>query len=73
MNQGPEFEAVTDRETGMFFEYNDVMSLAEKIEEWFEVTNDKSREEISNNCYEVIDDKYNPYKQIELLTSILNI
>lgn len=67
MKQGPEFEAIVDNKTGLFFIHNDVLSLAEKIEEWFDIMKDSSREEISNRCYEVIDQKYNPHRQIEIL------
>lgn len=70
--QGPEFEAIQENETGMFFEYNNVESLANKIEEWFEISSKQSREEIAEKCFKIIDEKYNPHYQIEVLKSVLD-
>ena len=67
--QGPEFESIKPGETGDFFEKNNVSSLAHAIELWFK--NDKDRECIRERCYKIVDDYYNPHKQIELLKSVL--
>lgn len=69
-NQGPEFESITPGITGDFFEENDVGDLALKINEWLELhpnNGDITRHE----CYKVIDEKYNPHYQIELLEKLL--
>lgn len=70
--QGPEFEAIQESETGLFFEHNNVDSLAEKIEEWFEISSKYIREEIAEKCFKIIDEKYNPHYQIEVLKSVLD-
>ena len=67
--QMPEYEAVINGKTGMFFSYNDVNNLAQTINKW--MTTSKSRDEIRESCYNVIDDKYNPHKQIDILLKTL--
>jgi glycosyltransferase involved in cell wall biosynthesis len=67
--QMPEFEAITSDETGSFFKYNQVDSLAETICNWFEKK--KDRNVIKNNCYNIIDKKYNPYYQITVLKDVI--
>lgn len=69
--QMPEFEAIEDGKTGTFFKENDVDSMADAIERWLRL--DVDREVIRLNCYEVIDSKYNPHKQINTLKQGLNI
>lgn len=71
--QMPEFEAIIEGETGLFFDYNSADSLANKIEEWFAITKHATREEIAQCCFKVIDKKYNPYRQIELLRNVMDI
>lgn len=69
-NQGPEFESITPGVTGDFFEEKNIDDLAFKINTWLELhpTNDDI---IRKECYKVIDDKYNPHYQIQLLKSLL--
>lgn len=62
--QMPEFEAIQQNKTGLFFDYNDVSSLSDKIQFWLENNTDKNK--IRKACYEVIDKKYNPYYQIDV-------
>lgn len=71
--QMPEFEAIVENETGILFDYNDVKSLSDKIEKWFEITKHATKEDIANKCYKVIDDKYNPHNQIKILKSVMGI
>lgn len=67
--QMPEFEAIEDGKTGTFFKENDTESLAEAIKRWLSgVTN---REVVRKACYKVIDEKYNPHKQVETLRRII--
>lgn len=68
-NQGPEFEAIEEEKTGLFFKENDVESLAEAINRW--LLNIKDREEVRKECYKVIDEKYNPHKQVETIRRII--
>ena len=67
--QMPEFEAIIDGETGTFFKENDIQSLAEAIKRWDSIAVD--REKIRQACYKVIDEKYNPHKQVELLKQVI--
>lgn len=63
--QMPEFEAIKQGETGDFFKYNDIHSLVRTIQKWTVLGID--REEIRKKCYEIIDTKYNPHYQINVL------
>jgi len=69
--QMPEFEAIVDGVTGLFFEQNNVRSLAGQIENWCSKMN-KNREQVRIDCYEIIDSKYNPYVQLDVIKSIIN-
>ncbi len=69
--QGPEFEAIEEGRTGAFFEENNVESLANCIMQWF--NNGLDRDKIRQNCYEVIDNKYNPHRQIEMIRRVIYI
>jgi len=68
-NQGPEFEAIEEGETGAFFMENDVKSLADSIQTW--LANGLDREQIRQNCYDVIDNKYNPHRQVEMIREVI--
>lgn len=67
--QMPEYEAIVDGVTGTFFKENDIESLAEAIQRWLSGVTD--REEVRKKCYKVIDEKYNPHKQVETLRRII--
>jgi len=67
--QGPEFEAIEPNKTGLFFKHNNTISLANTIVEWFK--NDFDREIIRENCYKVIDERYNPHYQLKVLELLL--
>lgn len=68
-NQGPEFEAIENGKTGAFFKENDVESLAECIRAW--LSNGLNREHVRYNCYQVIDNKYNPHRQVEMIRKVI--
>ena len=65
----PEVEAIEDGLTGSFFEENNITSLASSIENWF--VHNNNRELIRENCYKVIDEKFNPHVQIEIIKKAL--
>lgn len=69
--QMPEFEAIKPGETGAFFKYNDVKSLAESISNWLS-NNNSRRDEIRQNCYDEIDNYWTPEFQMNVLRQILN-
>lgn len=65
-HQMPEFEAIIDGKTGMFFKYGDVNALAVCINKWFTEKAEK-REEVRKACMEEIDNNWTPYFQIDVL------
>lgn len=69
-NQMPEFEVITPGVTGYFFEEKNIDDLALKINEWLKF-HPAVNDSIRNECYKVIDEKYNPHYQIQLLKSLL--
>jgi glycosyltransferase involved in cell wall biosynthesis len=69
--QRPEFEAVTKGVTGDFFKENSIYDLEEKILQWINLSPQK-REIVRQEAYKVIDEKYNPHRQIETLKAVLN-
>ena len=68
--QMPEFESIIPGVTGNFFKETKLDDLADQIAKW--LNSGKSREEIRQNCYKVIDEKWNPYYQIEIIKQNLN-
>jgi glycosyltransferase involved in cell wall biosynthesis len=68
--QMPEFEAIIEDKTGLFFEYNNLHSLIKTISNWFCNVN---RDIVRKQCYEIIDTKYNPHNQIEIIKNVLDI
>ena len=63
--QMPEFEAIHEGQTGSFFKYGNIQSLAEKINQWFDIP--VSRETIRKLCMCEIDYFWNPSFQINVL------
>ena len=70
--QNPEVEAITEGVTGSFFKMNDSRDLAIKIREWIQnhPINDLTLRE---KCYKIVDERYNPYYQIEVLRNLIGI
>lgn len=64
-HQMPEVEAIEEGLTGAFCLENDAESMANAIRNW--LTNGLDREQIRRNCYDVIDSKYNPHRQVEMI------
>ncbi|MEL0644030.1 glycosyltransferase [Olleya sp. Ti.3.14] len=67
--QMPEFEAIKQGVTGDFFKYNDFNDLVNKINLWLKNNN---REQVRVNCYNMIDDYFNPNFQLEVIKKILD-
>ena len=70
-HQMPEFEAIKEYKTGMFFQRDNQVSLNESISKWF-TQNDYNREIIRNNCYKEIDSNWNTDYQMRIINKILN-
>lgn len=67
VNQMPEFEAITEGETGFFFEENDEEDLSRAIKKAYSVNRNR---DLKNKCFEVIDNYYNPNFQLSVLKKI---
>ncbi len=67
--QGPEYEAVTPGVSGSLFAEGDTASLAEAVRPWLELTTEQ-REATRKACYGVVDGKFNPARQMEILRSV---
>lgn len=68
--QMPEFEAIIPGKTGDFFEYNNISSLADKIES-STTCNKLDRDLIRKECYHEIDSYWTPDFQMRILKSTL--
>lgn len=64
--QMPEFEAIIKGVTGDFFKYGDTESLAETINDWFVLKQNK-REAVRQACYNEIDTQWTPQFQLEVI------
>lgn len=67
--QGPEYETIKDGCTGLLYQYGSFDDLKEKIKVWF-IGNYK-REAIRQNCYDVINEKFNSDYQIEVIKKVV--
>lgn len=65
-NQGPEYEAIKEGVTGVFFKHGDVESLAECISRWFSSNKDR-RDLVRRACEEEIARNWTPEYQINVL------
>lgn len=68
--QMPEFEAIKPGFTGDFYKYGSVEGLAKTISEWFSNNNGR-REEVRQACYREIDEHWNPYYQLDVISKNL--
>lgn len=68
-HQMPEFEAIEEGKTGLFFQENDNASLAESIQQWFETHPDRNI--VAENCQQRIKKLYNPQHQLDILKRTL--
>jgi len=69
--QMPEFEAIQPNETGDFFIENSVEDLISKILKWISITK-KERDSVRRHCYRVVDEKYNPRMQVDVIKRAIN-
>ncbi|MFS4469274.1 glycosyltransferase [Maribacter sp. 2210JD10-5] len=70
-NQMPEAEAIEEGYNGLFFEEDNMDSMVESLRQWL-FENQLSREQIRNNCYNIIDKFYNPRYQMMVIENLLN-
>lgn len=70
--QMPEFEAIRPGFNGALFDNGNVIDLKEKIKEVISLIKSKSSSELKSDCYQIIDDYYNPTYQYNLIEGIFN-
>lgn len=70
VNQMPEFKVIENMKTGSFFKEGDLEDLSQKIYDWLLFSMNR-RDMIREDCYKIIDSKYNPFYQINLLKRVL--
>ncbi len=66
-NHFPEWEAVIDGQTGLFYKFEDVVDLAAKIQQAMYPA--PIKKVMEQNCIDVIKEKYNPHKQEKIFVS----
>jgi glycosyltransferase involved in cell wall biosynthesis len=64
--QVPEFEAIVPNVNGNFFKEDSIQDMCEKIIPWLKLT-ESQKNTIKQQCYMVVDKKYNPNNQISIL------
>lgn len=69
--QMPEYEAILPGINGDLFNKDSIESLVEKIKSWLEINKDVDRKTIQENCFSIIDTKYNPKNQVSIINSII--
>ena len=70
-HQMPEFEAIHEGETGEFFDYDSVPSLADTISRWFAAKGNQ-RELVRKACMKEIDERWTPEFQLNVLKRYLD-
>ena len=67
--QGPEYEAIEPGISGSLFAENDTEALAGAIRPWLGLGR-QSREEVRAACRRIIDEKFNPDRQMQVLRTV---
>jgi len=67
--QMPEYEAIINNKTGLLYKYNNFDSLVNSIKLW--ITSSHNKNNIRKDCYQIIDDKYNPQVQVKLFNKAI--
>ncbi len=70
--QMPEFEAIQPGINGALFENGNTYDLKEKIKDVIKLIQIKSKSELQNNCYQIVDKNYNPEYQLNLIEEIFD-
>lgn len=68
--QMPEYETIVEGKTGTLYRKGDYADFYRKISDWLSNTN-RDRGQIRQNCYEMINGKWNSDHQLEILNGIL--
>ena len=68
--QMPEVESIINNYNGFLFKHNDINSLATLLEAWIDKNQD--RDEIRKRCYKIIDEKFNPKYQLNIIEELVS-
>lgn len=68
--QMPEVEAIEPGVTGLLFERNNVVDLANKIDAWLKM--DLPRNSVRRACQKIVQEKWNPVRQRQLIDSAID-
>jgi glycosyltransferase involved in cell wall biosynthesis len=68
---GPEFEAIVPGINGDFFEEGSIEDLCLKIISWISPDEEK-KNSVREFCYKIIQEKYNPHKQINIIKTAIS-
>ena len=68
-NHFPEWEAVIDGETGLFYRYDDLTDLADKIQQ--AMYPEPIKNKMNKSCIKIIKKKYNPHKQEKIIVDAI--
>ncbi len=69
-NQNPEFESIKPGITGDFFEEDCAEDLSISIQKWINLAEDE-RKKVRLAAFSVIDEKYNPHYQVQVLKKLI--
>lgn len=69
-NQNPEFESIKPGITGDFFEEDCAEDLSISIQKWINLAEDE-RKKVRLAAFSVIDEKYNPHYQVQVLKELI--
>lgn len=71
--QMPEYETIVNNKTGLLFEKDNWNDLSDKIAYWIQnFSEPEIRQQIRDNCFDMIDGKWNVNNQIKILQNVLN-
>ena len=74
LSQLPESEAVADGITGAFFHEGDPRDLAAKMQYFLDLSFDPpARQNLRNECYKIIMQKFNPHAQIAIMKRVFGM
>ncbi|MEG3658574.1 glycosyltransferase [Arenibacter palladensis] len=68
--QMPEFEAIQPGLNGALFENGNTYDLKEKIKDVIGLIKSKSKSDLKKDCYQIIDEYYNPKFQLNLIEEV---
>lgn len=69
--QGPEYEAIIPGKTGVLYKYDDFNDYKDQLRKW--LSSDINRDEVRQNCYDMIKTRYNSNNQMKIISKTIGI